>query len=253
MSQKFRIIYKNLWRDGTIFSESSNHPQFPSENTQDDDKSLHWRSTTAAAQVISIDLGTAYEYNFACLLNHNIQAIATVIQIEGATNSTFTEGGVTDDLTYYGNNLFMFLGTSRTKRYVRINVTDTTNPSGYIKIGTIIIGKYIELARYPKPSGYSKGEDNPSLVDLSDSQNLFVDDKPRLFKRSYPFEGLSDTDASNIIAMQEECGDHKGIVVCTDPDNPNTASEFVTLADLNEVQYSHPNYWNWTMNVREHK
>jgi len=253
MSQKFRIGYKNIWRDGLVIARTTEHPQFPAENTQDDDKALHWRSTAiAAAQVIDLDAGAPYGYNLVCLLNHNIQGGAT-ITFYGADDAAFTSNVVSDTLTYYGNNLFKFLSVLRRARYLRISVTDTTNPSGYIKIGSVLVYEYIELARYPKPSGYSKGEDNPSLVDLSDSQNLYADDKPRLFKRSYPFDGLSNTDASNIILMMEECGDHKGIVVCTDPDNPNTASEFVTLAELNEVQYSHPNYWNWTMNVREHK
>ena len=366
MSQKVRIGYKNYWRDGTIIAQSSEHPQFPSENTQDDDKALHWRSRhgsgsgngrfaigatnkyidfdeggaeltatltegnyngqTLATEIktrmdaaggtytvtysestgkftiartgnftlrwqsgtntantvggtigfiitaddtgaetytsdymrihtseyIAVDLGSALEYDFVCLLNHNLQSGAT-ITFYGADDSAFTSNVVSDTLTYYGNNLFKFLSAARTKRYVRIYVVDVDNPSGYVKIGTIVVCKYIEFARYPKPSGYWKGEDNPSLVDLSDSQNLFADDKPRLFKRSYPFEGLSNTDASNIIAMQTECGDHKGIVVCIDPDNPNTASEWVTLAELSEVAYQHVNYWNWTMAVREHK
>jgi hypothetical protein len=204
------------------------------------------------SEYLAEDLGAAYEYDFIALLNHSLQVGAT-ITFYGADDSAFTTNVVSDTLTYYGNNLFKFLSAARTKRYVRIYVVDVDNPSGYVKIGTPVVGKYIELARYPKPSGYSKGADNPSLVDFSDSQNLYADDKPRLFKRSYPFEGLSDTDASNIMLMQEECGDHKGIVVCTDPDNPNTASEWVTLAELNEVQYQHVNYWNWVMNVREHK
>jgi hypothetical protein len=39
-----KFIYKSLWRAGTVLSESSQHAQYPSENTQDDIKTLVWRS-----------------------------------------------------------------------------------------------------------------------------------------------------------------------------------------------------------------
>jgi hypothetical protein len=204
-------------------------------------------------EYIEMDLGSAKDYDFIVLLNHNLSINTYAIYIQGADDSAFTTNLVSDTIPYNANNIYFFLTVTRTKRYIRILILDETNSSGYVKIGTPVVGKYIEFTPYIKAGGHGKGEENPSLIDLSDSQNLYVDDKPRLFKRSYPFEGLSNTDASNILLMQEECADHKGIVVCIDPDNPNTASEWVTLAELNEVAYDHVNYWNWTMNVREHK
>ena len=43
-----RILYKNLWRDGTIIARSSQNPQFPAESTQDDDTTIAWRSRSGA-------------------------------------------------------------------------------------------------------------------------------------------------------------------------------------------------------------
>lgn len=39
-----RICYLNRWRAGTILAQSSQHPQFPSTNTQLDSKKYYWRS-----------------------------------------------------------------------------------------------------------------------------------------------------------------------------------------------------------------
>jgi hypothetical protein len=39
-----RIVYKNFVRNGTILASSSEHPQFPVENIQDDTLVLPWRS-----------------------------------------------------------------------------------------------------------------------------------------------------------------------------------------------------------------
>lgn len=203
-------------------------------------------------EFIQLDIGSTYDYDFFALMNHNLQSTAT-IKIEGADSSDFATGLVSDTITYYGNNIFAFLPSMRSKRYLQLSIWDISNPSGYIQVGTPVVGKYIEFARYILPDGYAKGNEDPTLIDFSDSQNLFADEKPTLFKHPYPFKGLSNTDASNIDLMQKECGYHKGIIVCTDPDNPNTKSEWVTLAELNEVEYESQNYWNWTMPVREHK
>jgi hypothetical protein len=39
-----RLIFNNLWRKGTILGESSEHPQFPSTDTQGDTPSQFWRT-----------------------------------------------------------------------------------------------------------------------------------------------------------------------------------------------------------------
>jgi hypothetical protein len=203
-------------------------------------------------EYIDVDLGVMARYDFVVLLNHNLSTGA-VIWISGAESADFATGLVADTITNAGNNIYFFLAAQRTKRYVRLSIYNADNPSGYIQVGNVGLYAYVEFTPYIAAGGYNRGAENPSLIDFSDSQNLFADDKPRLFKRGYPFEGLSNTDASNIELMQDECGDHKGLVVCTNPDDPNHYSEWVTLAELNEVAYGHENYWNWTMNVREHK
>jgi len=44
MSSNIRIIYNNLWRKGTFENHTSEHPQFPVEDTQADTPSQFWRS-----------------------------------------------------------------------------------------------------------------------------------------------------------------------------------------------------------------
>jgi hypothetical protein len=43
-----RFIYKNYWRNGTILAQSSEHPQFPADNTQDDLIQLVWQARHGA-------------------------------------------------------------------------------------------------------------------------------------------------------------------------------------------------------------
>lgn len=58
MTTKNRTIYDNLWRKGTIFSKSSEDPQYPARNTQGDTPSLFWRTPTGTKSgSIIVDLG----------------------------------------------------------------------------------------------------------------------------------------------------------------------------------------------------
>jgi len=45
---KPRIIYDNVWRVGTAFNVTSEHPQFPATDTQGDTPSQFWRSRYGA-------------------------------------------------------------------------------------------------------------------------------------------------------------------------------------------------------------
>ena len=358
-----RFLYKNLWRSGSVIATSSEHPQFPAENTQDDDTSLPWRSrygtgsgngrfvvTTAnndidfkedagdllatitpatytaqtlvteiktrmdaaggtytvsysestgkftiartgnftllwqsgantahtagsllgfiitsddgpaetftgdyrrihTSECIDVDLITATAYDTVALLNHNLQSGAT-ITFYGDDNSTFTNP-VDDTLTYHGNNLFKFLMAARSERYLRIYVVDTTNPSGYIQIGTVVVGSYLQLSQYYGTT--AKNQEDGSIIDQSDGGNLWAVEKTRLDVRPYNFRGLSDTDAGSIDGMIAEAGIHKAVVLCLDSTAPNTNSYWVNMTDTTGPQAeAGETIWTWDMSFREH-
>jgi len=245
------IIYRNLWRDGTILAVTTEAAQFPAEYTQDDSPQLCWRSTAIAAeQDIDCDLGAAHEYDFVTLLNHNLTSGAT-IKIYGATNAAFTTGVVEDSLTYNGNNLWMVLGTARTKRYVRIALTDAANPSGYLRVGTIIVGKGNALNRRPSVP-YQRGPFNETEIEYSPSANLFtVQERPSLDNKVLLFTGLNNASELIVEAILKACGSHVAWALCLDSDAPNTNSYWVHLKSQELPECQHVNYWNWPAEIEE--
>ena len=360
-----RFIYKNLWRNGTILTQSSEHAQFPSENTQDDIITLAWTSrygtssgnglftvsasnkyidfdeggaeltatlTTGAytgqtlateiktqldaagaltytvtytestgkftiaaggnftlrwlngthaatdangllgfsaladdtgaatytsdtvvchsSEYIDVDFGSAQEFDTVALLGHNLTSAAT-ITIYGADDSAFTSNVVSDSITYAANNIVQFLAAARTKRYCRIYVADIANPSCYVKIGTVVVGKYFAPNR--GFGQYSEGEVDESETEKSPANNLFsIQERTALVNWSLPFKGLDTSSVSSIRAMMAEVGVVKAVLFNTDSASPNTYSYWAHFTELSPVEVLRSGvYHSWTATLEQ--
>jgi len=363
-----RFIYDNQWREGEIIARSSEHGQFPAENTQDDIKSLAWRArhgtdsgngrfvigatnkyidfdeggaeltatitpatynaqelvteimtqmddagvltytvsysestgkfTIAAtgaftlrwqsgtntantagvplgfdvsandtgtdtytgdyisihtSEEIDNDAGSALEYDFVALLNHNLTSTA-VITIYGADDDAFTVNVVSDVLTWNANNIYEFLGTARTKQYRRVHVIDTDNPSCYVKIGTIVIGKYFVPNRNFGP--YTEGPIDETELERSPSGAKFtVQEQDKLINWELPFTGLNAATNLLIQTMLANNGVSKALIFCTDSTDPNNYCYWVNFKELSQPECQHRGnttaYWTWTASLEE--
>jgi hypothetical protein len=246
-----RFLFRNLWRSGTLLACTSENPQFPMENTQDDVVALPWRTATGDddAETVDADLGAAEEYDFVAILDHNLTSGAT-ITVYGADDAAFTSNVVNDVLTYNGNNIFEFLAAARTKRYCRFKFEDGSNPDTYIQIGTLIVGKYVELSRPPVgqqvgPTDLTEMERTPAGSRIG-TQDL----QPFTLWR-LPFAGLSDADALAIRSGLVEVGVKYNVVLCLDSSAPNTNSYWVNFSELAQPDRAHANFWTWEASMEE--
>lgn len=78
------------------------------------------------------------------VLNHNWSSSAVVV-LEGSTSDTFASIGVTIPIEATAINSYYIAPTLPTQqfRYWRLNISDPTNPQGYLQVGTIIFGSAI--------------------------------------------------------------------------------------------------------------
>jgi hypothetical protein len=195
------------------------------------------------------DFGSALEYDFIGLLNHNLTAGAT-ITIKGADDAAITTNVVSDTITYNGNDVFEFLAAARTKRYCQVLVVDPTNPSMYVQIGTIIVGKYFEPSR--SFGAYAKGPVDTSETEFTPSKNLFViQDQPKLIGQDLQFTGLNAADAIKVWELLDECGTTKAFAVCTDYTAPNGNTSWVRLTETAKPECSQKDYWSWAAPCEE--
>jgi hypothetical protein len=254
--QNLRVIYANIWRDGVMLGASSEDAQYPAESTQDDDTSFVWRSAAAAlTPTIDVDLGVAAIYDYIALLNHNFTSGAT-IQIKGADDSAFSSNVVTDTLTFNGVNLREFLAAARTKRYVRISIADASNPSNYIQIGTIIVGKYVDLGSPIMATGYEDGASADSEIAESASGNAYlVLERASLDTMAFQLRiagASADTYKAAIIDMIKASQAVWAIDFIFDYTTPNTGGNamWAIIVSINRVVYAHVNYWTWAVEIK---
>lgn len=210
-------------------------------------------------EYLYVDLGTATIYNSVAILNHNAtsdvgKTIADTggFYIDGADNAAFTTNLVTDAVSYNASNVYGFLGTARTKRYIRVRFGDPANPAGYVQIGAIWIGYYFDLdrdAQLPDIDGY----EDPSALDYSDSQVLFSVERARPRIMSFPVNGLGATAAANIRSMALYNGVSAPLLICFSTSAPNTNSYLVYNAAPVSVRRIGKDTYTWEAALREAK
>ncbi len=136
---------------------------------------------------INIDLGSAQEVKSLILFDHNLTSAATITLI-GVEPPLFSE-----PITWADDKILHYLSVATTKRYWQLQITDAANPDGYIDIGEIFLGTYMELSRNYK-YGFQKG-----ISLLSDSNKTpYGVRKNRFYNRQrqfvYDFNGLTLAD-----------------------------------------------------------
>lgn len=114
----------------------------------DRDRDTEWRSSSVGSPVtIDCNLGTAQAVDVVAICDHNLTATAT-ITILADDEATFTAPPLSEMITWQANNVIRYLTTgTRTYRYWRLSVTDTSNTDGYLRIGSLYLGTYVEFSR----------------------------------------------------------------------------------------------------------
>lgn len=149
---------------------------------------------------INIDLGSAVEVEALILFDHNLTSAATITLI-GVDPVLFSE-----PVTWASEKILHYLSVATTKRYWQLQITDAANPDGYIDIGEIFLGSYMELSRN-YTYGFQKGI---SLLFGSNKTSYGVR-KNRFYNRQrqfvYDFNGLTLADLVLLEALIDGIAD----------------------------------------------
>lgn len=116
------------------------------------DRDHRYRSSAIESpNTITITLTAEQLVNALILYDHNLSS-STSIALWGDDAATFDSNvgaaQVIEAVTWTANKILHYLTTTdRTKRYWQIRITDTANTNGYIEIGELYLGSYLELSR----------------------------------------------------------------------------------------------------------
>ena len=117
------------------------------------DRDHRYRSSALESpNTITITLTAEQLINALIIYDHNLTSGAT-IALWGDDAATFDSGTagapqVAETITWTDDKILHYLTTAdRTKRYWQLRITDTANTDGYIEIGELYLGSYLELSR----------------------------------------------------------------------------------------------------------
>jgi len=247
-----RILYKNNWDNYTIDSNSED-ANYPAINTVDTSLSKVWHSVGVSAEWISLDCGAGVTINptVAVIAGHNISESAATIKIQGDDDSDFSSLAVDESFTHAEGNMVKFF-TGSALRYWKFLITDETNNSGYISIGRLFLGTYLETDNAIFIS-FPYNIDDTSLTDTSLTGQLYGDEGVILRKYDLSIPLLSDTNRKALDVMYKSVKVVKPIFFVFDHSDLTTITPL--YSSFTKYGYSHgkSNLWNLKLSIKEAK
>ncbi len=170
------------------------------------DRDQRYRSAALESpNTITIDLSGIADPTFdsIILFDHNLTDAGT-IHFEADDAATFDSNAgspqFSEPVTWASEKIVHYFSASQTKNYARLKITDTGNPDGYIEIGGLYLGTYLELSR-----NYSEGygQDNEFL--MVSNVNPYGVERDRFFNKrqtfTFDFNAMTAADVASIAAL----------------------------------------------------
>jgi hypothetical protein len=124
------------------------------KNLIDLNRMTTWRSTSTA-DTITINLGSAQTPAVFLIQDHNLTSSATV-KLQG--NASDSWGAPSFDYTFstIEDALIYYFTATQNYQYWRLDISDATNPDGYIEIALMYLGTYTQLNKINAEWGSSE-------------------------------------------------------------------------------------------------
>lgn len=172
--KNFRMLWDNHQFDAATLTATTSASGYPVTCLQDQFRSRKWRTTSITEQYVTIDFGTAINFNSIAFIDHNLSTTGTIRIMASNTPLGFDLLDMNilayDPLIGFGEDGFGYFGfggylseidrlwivqnpikifyiepstqETTTARYLTIKFKDDNNPDGYIELGRLFICRY---------------------------------------------------------------------------------------------------------------
>jgi hypothetical protein len=209
-----RFLYAFKFDDATITS-SSEESSLPDDNVVDDFVAKVWRATGDTSEWIKFDLGSAMKITMCAIFGHNLTNAATV-KLQG--NASDAWGAPIYDTAFTYDELALVLFLDQTLRWWRITVADAANPDGYIELGRVCAGEYIEPS-VNVHQDVTKRFVDPSYKQYSEGRQGYAVEKDVYRVFEVMFDDIDRTQQDQLETMFRSVKTIRPLVVALDPDN----------------------------------
>ena len=209
-----RFLHTMKFDTATITS-SSEVTGLPDDNAVQAFVARVWRTTGDTAEWIKFDLGSAKKITMVAIFGHNLTSGATVT-IEAHTSDSWTTPAYSATITWHAQALVKFL--DQTYRWWRITFADAANTDGYIEIGRICAGEYVE-PDVNVSEDVTRTVADPSNAEEAEGRQGWYYEKPQYRTMAVKFTGIARAQQDQLETMFEEVGNTRPLVFALDPDN----------------------------------
>ena len=209
-----RFLYTFKFDDGTI-SSSSEVSDLPDDNAVDNFVAKVWRTTGDTGQWIKFDLGSTKKITMAAIFGHNL-SIGATITLEANSTDSWESPSYSKAMTWNEKAIVEFI--DQTYRWWRVTMEDGDNPDGYIEIGRICAGEYIEPDINVNQDVQKKWID-PSVLQESAGRQGYAIDKQEYRVFDIMFTGIPRAQQDQLITMFKSVKNIHMLVFALDPDD----------------------------------
>jgi len=282
MARNIIISSTNYVDAATSITADDEVASLPVENLQDRQIVRVWRNTQTTAQ-IDVDFGSAKIVDFAAIIKHNFSQYATIrwrfsnasdfsttVYDSGAVDAwpvveefgtlpwgVFQWGGYLNPevAAAYTISSFLVLDAVVAARYMRVDVSDPTNSSGYLQAGRLISGP-----SYKPSINYANGVEfefiDESRITKSRGGQTFVDEVERFRRMRFELINLPEAEIFGNIFNQIDRlrGVAQDILIIPQPDDPTTwitQNIYGRIAQTGPIVNSALDYYSRLIEVEE--
>ena len=247
-----RIMYYNEIDKNTITANSEDSG-YPIENITDYQLAKTYRSTDVSSEWIKIDAGSGNTITATCIaiLGHNLTSGAT-IHIQANATDSWTSPTIDYTVTYNSDIMTRYF-TSASYRYWRFTFADSGNSDGYIEIGRLFLGEYLQFDDPPKaeiPLVYN----DTSKTKYSLTGQAFGDEGIIYRTYNFIFPYWDEDTRTELVTMINEVKTVKPVVLIPDENNTDKLKPVYAVINDNLALNHIVSYkWNGTLSFREAK
>jgi hypothetical protein len=181
---------------------------FNTAKMKDLNRDTRFRSVGVSTNTyLTVDMTDATEVKAVCLYDHNLTSDA-VIYIRGAATDLGTGAWTLSeqiDGNYNSEKMLYYLTAPASYRYWQLKIWDGGNPDGFIEIGELYLGSYLELSRNVL-CGLQHNQDflyEKNTTPYGVRNHRFYNRKTTL---EYEFDGLTSTDITSLNTLAASIG-----------------------------------------------
>lgn len=203
-----RILWDNVLDDYTLLY-SSQRSGFPASNVQHPHLTRVWRSLTAEDEYAGIDAGSGSTVTADCafIAAHNLSATA-VVKVQACDDGTYTSPDIDETMTWDAGIMVSFF-TSDTCRFWRFLIDDPDNEDGYLQIGRLALGSYLQMP--PIEPGMTLPSGTTTSVTVAASGQSFADIGQVYLQPAFSFPLITTAERTNVEAMWRAVEQHTPI------------------------------------------